>query len=71
MGWDCVVTNFRWGDPRFRKHRKWIQEAFQNKDALRSYRPIQHREACTMLLGLIENPDDFETHLKRSQFSPS
>ncbi|KAI0338581.1 cytochrome P450 [Trametopsis cervina] len=64
MGWDCVVTHFPYGE-RFRKHRKWIQAGFQEKNALEGYRHIQHREACTLLLGLIDNPAEYESHIKR------
>ncbi|KAI0687448.1 cytochrome P450 [Cytidiella melzeri] len=64
MGWDCVVSHFCTGE-RFRKHRKWIQAGVQDKEVLRSYRHIQHREACTLLLGFVDTPEDFESHIKR------
>lgn len=64
MGWDSVVTNFSTGE-RFRKHRRWIQAGVQDKEVLRSYRGIEHREACTLLMGLIDTPEKFELHIKR------
>ncbi|PIL26517.1 cytochrome P450 [Ganoderma sinense ZZ0214-1] len=48
MGWDSVINNLPYGE-RFRKHRKWLQDAFTSKAALMSYRPIQRRETYTLL----------------------
>jgi len=64
MGWDCAVTHFTYGE-RSRKHRKWIQAGFQDKEVLRSYRPIQYREACTLLMNLIEAPGAFAQYIHR------
>lgn len=65
MGWTHTVFNMRWADPRLRKHRKWMRDTVQDKDALCSYVPLRHREACIMLLGLLNRPEDFEMHIKR------
>lgn len=65
MGWDTAVTHFHYNDPRFRKHRKWISDSFQNREVLQGYQHIQYREACNLLLGLIDTPAEFETHIKR------
>ncbi|OBZ74478.1 O-methylsterigmatocystin oxidoreductase [Grifola frondosa] len=64
MGWDSVLNNLSYGE-RFRKHRKWIQDAFQAKPALMSYRPLQRRETYTLLLGLMNRPADVQEHLRR------
>jgi hypothetical protein len=64
MGWDSVVTQIGYGE-RFRKHRKWIQAGIQDKEALQGYRHIQHREACTLLVNLMQSPSDFDSHIKR------
>ena len=64
MGWDCVVTHFSYGE-RFRKHRKWIQAGIQDNEVLQSYRHLQYREACTLMMNLIDNPGEFDDHLKR------
>lgn len=64
MGWDCVITHLKYGD-RFRKHRKWIQNAFQEKTSLASYRPVQRREAYVLLSGLAETPSALMSHLRR------
>ncbi|KAI0945930.1 hypothetical protein AcV7_010042 [Taiwanofungus camphoratus] len=64
MGWDCVITHLKYGD-RFRKHRKWIQNAFQEKTSLASYRPVQRRETYVLLSGLAETPSALMSHLRR------
>ncbi|KAH9886935.1 cytochrome P450 [Cubamyces lactineus] len=64
MGWDNVITHMRYGD-RFRKHRRWMHEGFQSKDALLGYRHVQRRETYTLLSGLLETPTNFLNHIQR------
>lgn len=64
MGWD-VMTHFSYGE-RWRKHRKWIASAFQDKDALLSYRPLQRRETYVLLSNLMDRPQQFMGHIRRS-----
>lgn len=64
MGWDSVINNLPYGE-RFRKHRKWLQDAFTSKAALMSYRPIQRRETYTLLAGLCDSPEFFMDHITR------
>ncbi|PCH42868.1 cytochrome P450 [Wolfiporia cocos MD-104 SS10] len=64
MGWDCVITHMSYGE-RFRKHRRWISKAFEGKDALQSYRPVQRRETYLLIAGLIETPERFSSHIER------
>ncbi|KAI9061923.1 cytochrome P450 [Trametes sanguinea] len=64
MGWDSVLNNLPYGE-RFRKHRKWLQDAFVSKQKLATYRPIQRRETYTLLSGLCETPELFMDHIKR------
>lgn len=64
MGWDSVLNNIEYGD-RFRKHRKWLQDAFTPKPVLASYGPIQRRETYTLLSGLCESPERFFEHIGR------
>ncbi|EIW56941.1 cytochrome P450 [Trametes versicolor FP-101664 SS1] len=64
MGWDSVLNNLPYGD-RFRKHRKWLQDAFVSKAALATYLPIQRRETYTLLAGLCDRPELFMEHVKR------
>ncbi|KAI8992754.1 cytochrome P450 [Trametes punicea] len=64
MGWDSVLNNLPYGE-RFRKHRKWLQDAFVSKPKLATYRPIQRRETYTLLSGLCEAPELFMDHIKR------
>lgn len=69
MGWDSVLNNLPYGD-RFRKHRKWLQDAFVSKAALATYLPIQRRETYTLLAGLCDRPELFMEHIKRCVASP-
>ncbi|KAH9856147.1 cytochrome P450 [Lenzites betulinus] len=64
MGWDSVVTHMSCGE-RFRKHRRWMHDNFQTRDALLAHRAVQHRETCTLLAGLLATPDAFEEHIHR------
>lgn len=64
MGWENVVTQMRYGS-RHRRHRKWIQDAFQGKETLESYRYIQLRERNIVLAGLLASPEAFVKHLTR------
>ncbi|TFK84485.1 cytochrome P450 [Polyporus arcularius HHB13444] len=64
MGWDSVLNNLPYGE-RFRKHRKWLQDAFASKAVVMGYRPIQRRETYMLLSGLCDSPEHFMDHLKR------
>ncbi|CDO69938.1 hypothetical protein BN946_scf184836.g12 [Trametes cinnabarina] len=64
MGWDNVITHMPYGE-RFRKHRRWMQEGLQSKNALFGYRSVQRRETYTLLAGLLESPADFASHIHR------
>ncbi|KAH9929336.1 cytochrome P450 [Fomitopsis serialis] len=48
-----------------RKQRRWIWSAFGEKKAVQNYRDLRERETYTLLLGLMERPDDFALHIKR------
>ncbi|EPS97696.1 hypothetical protein FOMPIDRAFT_1061765 [Fomitopsis schrenkii] len=63
MGWD-VMTHFSYGE-RWRRHRKWIASAFQDKDVLLSYRPLQRRETYILLSNLMDRPQQFMGHIRR------
>ncbi|KAH9927877.1 hypothetical protein B0H21DRAFT_700448 [Amylocystis lapponica] len=68
MGWDTVVTHITYGE-RFRQHRWWIHDAFEEKASLMHYRPLQVRETLTLLSGLAETPEQFMSHFKRQSFA--
>ncbi|CAL1697455.1 unnamed protein product [Somion occarium] len=64
MGWKNVLTHTPYGD-EFRLQRKWIQEAFQTKAALDSYRALQRREVNVVLANLLSSPNAFMAHFTR------
>ena len=50
---------------RWKRHRKWFQQAFQSKKNLDSYVPIQEREQARLLLELLHEPAAYGAHVKR------
>ena len=52
------------GGPKFRKHRKIIQDRFSIR-ALEKYAALQRQEAYKTLLDIGRSPDDVLMHLKR------
>ena len=68
MGWGEVLSHQR-GGPRFRKHRRIIQEKF-SAEAVSNYAHTQRKEVYATLAQLGNTPDDLMKHLKRSVFHP-
>lgn len=64
MGWGDVLSHQRVG-PRFRKHRRIIQDQFSDKQ-ISKYVHIQRKEAYATLADLGNTPGDLTKHLKRS-----
>ncbi|KAH8100340.1 cytochrome P450 [Cristinia sonorae] len=64
MGWKSMLVHMRYGD-NFRIARKWAHDAFSNKNALKSYIPLQHKETYTLLAGLVDSPQDMVAHFAR------
>ncbi|KAJ6006938.1 hypothetical protein N7451_004882 [Penicillium sp. IBT 35674x] len=65
MGWGVTLTFLRWS-PRFRLHRKLLQQSF-TQSACRPYRPIQQEEARRAVKAMLRRPQDWEILLR--QFS--
>ena len=63
MGWNFSLPNIPYG-AQFRKHRRWMMEYFNEKAILR-LQPLQRTETNTLLLGLIETPEEFVGHMRR------
>lgn len=63
MGWGEVLSHQR-GGPRFRKHRRIIQELFSAKQTSQ-YSHVLRKEAYATLADLGKTPDDLMKHLKR------
>ena len=66
MGWDNVLTHFPYG-PRFRKHRRLIQDGF-NHTAIPDFPDVQLRETRILLQSLLKSPDLVMQHLTRHVF---
>ncbi|KAJ5729591.1 uncharacterized protein N7483_004099 [Penicillium malachiteum] len=65
MGWGVTLTFLRWS-PRFRLHRKLLQQSF-TQSACKPYRPIQQEEARRAVKAILRKPDEWEALLR--QFS--
>ena len=63
MGWGDILSLLNVG-PKFRKHRRIIQDQFSAKQ-LSQYAPMQRMEAYATLADLGKTPDDLMRHLKR------
>ncbi|KZT03453.1 cytochrome P450 monooxygenase [Laetiporus sulphureus 93-53] len=64
MGWKAIFTLMS-TDTHFRRHRKWMQNAFQDKAALFRYRPVQQREVFVLLAGLLAAPERYSAQFRR------
>ncbi|KAJ5930183.1 cytochrome P450 [Penicillium verhagenii] len=65
MGWGVTLTFLRWS-PRFKLHRKLLQQSF-TQTACKPYRPIQQEEARRAVKAILCKPQDWELLLR--QFS--
>ena len=63
MGWGDVLSH-QGGGPKFRKHRRIIQDEFNPKDVSK-HMHVQRKEAYATLADLGNTPDDLMKHLKR------
>jgi cytochrome P450 len=62
MGWDFNLGLMVYGD-RWRIHRKVFHEVFRPEAAV-SFRPIQLSSIHALLRKMMENPEDYVTHLR-------
>ncbi|KAH9925581.1 cytochrome P450, partial [Fomitopsis serialis] len=58
LGWehDFVLTPY---NEEFRKHRRWMHKPFFSKSCLAAVADMQRREAIALLMGLLNDPEDF------------
>ena len=63
MGYGDVLVHQR-GGPRFRKHRRIVQDHF-SANSLPNYANLQRKEVYTTLVDIGNSPRDFDRHLKR------
>ncbi|KAI0782080.1 cytochrome P450 monooxygenase [Abortiporus biennis] len=64
MGWELSTVLLPY-NTRYKRHRRWIREAFTNKKKLLGYRAIQQRETYILLSGLMSTPQDLSSHFLR------
>lgn len=63
MGWGVTLTFLRWS-PRFRLHRKMLQQSF-TQTACKAYRPIQAEEAQRAIKTIMHEPQNWEVLLRQ------
>jgi len=63
MGYGDVLVHQR-GGPRFRKHRRIVQDSFNTK-SLANYASLQRKEVYTTLVDIGKSPHNLDRHLKR------
>jgi len=63
MGYGDVLVHQR-GGPRFRKHRRIVQDHFSAK-SLTNYASLQRKEVYTTLVDMGNSSYEFDRHLKR------
>ncbi|KAH9929386.1 cytochrome P450 [Fomitopsis serialis] len=65
LGWDPDVITLPYNSEHRRKQRRWIQNAFGDKAAVRQFEKLQQRETYILLSALIHEPHDFTKHTSR------
>ncbi|KAI0313057.1 cytochrome P450 monooxygenase [Amylostereum chailletii] len=63
MGWSASLPNIPYGD-KFRKHRRWMMEYF-NEKAIVGFQPLQRSEVNVLLMGFLNTPQAFMSHVRR------
>ncbi|KKK13960.1 hypothetical protein ARAM_000202 [Aspergillus rambellii] len=66
MGWGITLSFLRWSSPRFKLHRRLLQQSF-TPSSCKPYRPIQQEEARRAIRAILRQPNDWELLLR--QFS--
>jgi hypothetical protein len=59
-----LVAHQSLSGPKFRKHRRFINQVF-NQKAVLAFRPLQEKEVLILLDGLLHDPDRFVDHFRR------
>ncbi|KAI5822527.1 cytochrome P450 [Schizophyllum commune Tattone D] len=62
MGWGNATTHVHYG-PRFRKHRRFVQQVL-NQKAVDSMTPLELRQTAIVLDNLLKTPDNWMDHIK-------
>lgn len=64
LDWDLNIGSMPYG-VMLRRNRRWLQAPLFDKASLRQFLPLQARTAKTLLLNLLNDPDNFRAHLHR------
>ncbi|PCH38753.1 cytochrome P450 [Wolfiporia cocos MD-104 SS10] len=64
MGWDSMISFMPYG-ATWRMHRRWFQTSLHTNHVIANYQSLQCREAHTLLVGLLDTPAAFMSHINR------
>ncbi|TFK41062.1 cytochrome P450 [Crucibulum laeve] len=64
IGWDWLFSSMCYGD-RWKQHRNLFHKHFRPNDSDR-YRALQQKETHTLLRNLLQTPENFRYHIRRS-----
>ncbi|OSD03860.1 cytochrome P450 [Trametes coccinea BRFM310] len=62
IGQETSLPSIGYGD-QLRMHRRWMFDGVGNKDKLRSYQVMQHREVFQLLRSMAKTPERFYDHI--------
>ena len=64
LDWDLNIGSMPYG-VMLRRNRRWLQAPLFDKASLRQFLPLQARTAKTLLVNLLNDPNNFRAHLHR------
>ncbi|KAH9917073.1 cytochrome P450 [Fomitopsis serialis] len=64
LGWEHDFSLMSYNE-EFRKHRRWMQKPFFSRSCLAAFADMQRRDVIALLVGLLNDPEDFGTHIYR------
>ncbi|KAH9917068.1 cytochrome P450 [Fomitopsis serialis] len=64
LGWEHNLGLMPYNE-EVRKHRRWTHMPFLSRSSLAAFADMQRREAIALLMGLLNDPEDFGAHIYR------
>ncbi|PCH43252.1 cytochrome P450 [Wolfiporia cocos MD-104 SS10] len=64
LGWEPFIVFLDYGD-LWKKHRRWVYGALNDKASLQAWQSVQRREVAVLLNSMNSNPDAYREHLGR------
>ncbi|PCH43263.1 cytochrome P450 [Wolfiporia cocos MD-104 SS10] len=64
LGWEPFIVFLDYGN-LWKKHRRWVHGALNDKASLQTWQSVQRREVAVLLSSLNSDPDAYREHLGR------